>query len=485
MRKLFSIVSILVILSMVLAACAAPAPAPAPKEEAPKQEAPKEEAPPAEAPKEEAPKEEPPAEEPKPAAAGDVKELKIIWAEWDPSNYLQQLVNDYEKETGVKVTVVQEPWGSFADRVFTEFAGKGGSYDLVIGDSQCLGQGATQGHYGELTDIFESELNGKALSQPTVQYYAEYPAGSKKYWSYPTEGDAIGWSYRKDLFEDPKEMEGFKAKYGYDLAIPQDLSQLRDIAEWFTRPEKNLYGIAVYTQKDYDGLVMGIEQVLWNFGGDWGDYATGQVMGIVNSEDSIKALEFYKELYKFAPPGSSNDFYAESLNHYVSGEVAMAMNYFAFFPGLINEKTNQFAKVTCFFSNPKGPKGDFTSLGGQGMSIVSYISPERQAAAKEFLKWFAKTETQQKWAELGGYTCNAEILKTEKFLNNTPYNKAFSESMLKVKDFWNIPAYIDLLNVAKVALHNFVVGDQGTAKEALDSIAEQQDVILKDGGYQQ
>src|SRR2546421_7270280 len=33
------------------------------------------------------------------------EELTIFWAEWDPANYLQELVNDYTKETGVKVTV--------------------------------------------------------------------------------------------------------------------------------------------------------------------------------------------------------------------------------------------------------------------------------------------------------------------------------------------------------------------------------------------
>ena len=33
------------------------------------------------------------------------QKLTILWAEWDPANYLQELVKDYEKETGVKVTV--------------------------------------------------------------------------------------------------------------------------------------------------------------------------------------------------------------------------------------------------------------------------------------------------------------------------------------------------------------------------------------------
>ena len=58
------------------------------------------------------------------------------------------------------------------------------------------------------------------MAPATVKYYAEYDG---KYWAVPAEGDANGWAYRKDWFEDPKEMEAFKAKYGYDLAVPEDL----------------------------------------------------------------------------------------------------------------------------------------------------------------------------------------------------------------------------------------------------------------------
>ena len=32
-------------------------------------------------------------------AAPAVKELSILWAQWDPADYLQQLCNMYEKET--------------------------------------------------------------------------------------------------------------------------------------------------------------------------------------------------------------------------------------------------------------------------------------------------------------------------------------------------------------------------------------------------
>ena len=107
----------------------------------------------------------------------------------------------------------------------------------------------------------------------------------------PAEGDAVGWSYRKDWFEDPKEMEAFKAKYGYDLAPPKDCKQLRDIAEFFHRPDEKRYGVAIYTDNSYDALVMGVENAIFSYGGELGDYATYKVDGIINSEKNVQALE--------------------------------------------------------------------------------------------------------------------------------------------------------------------------------------------------
>ena len=244
------------------------------------------------------------------AAAQDVEELTIWWAQWSPADYLQQIGNDYEEATGIKVTVEQTPWGDFYTRVGTEWAAKGTSYDMIVGDSQWVGQGVTQGHYVDLTDFMVSNGIDKTVTPATLQYYGEYPTGSGKYYAYPTEGDANGWAYRKDLFEDPKEQADFKAKYGYELAVPKTWKELRDIAEFFTRPDKNLYGLAIYTQKDYDAITMGFQNVMFSYGADWGDPTTYKVDGVLNSKEGVAALEFYKELYKFVPPGSSNEWSA-------------------------------------------------------------------------------------------------------------------------------------------------------------------------------
>ena len=475
LRKLLLPLSLLVIVAMLAGCAAQPTAAPAPA--APAAEAPTEAAPAAEAPTEAAPA--------APAATGDVKELNILWAQWDPADFLQQLVADYEAETGIKVNVIQEPWGSFGDRFFAEMAAGGDAWDMVIGDSQWLGQGATAGYYVDLTDFLTSTGIKDTVTPATLTYYGEYPAGSGKYWGYPTEGDADGWAYRKDLFEDPKEMEAFKAKYGYDLAVPATYAQLKDIAEFFTRADQGLYGVAIYTQKDYDAMTMGVENAMFPWGGDW--FGEGyQVMGVVNSPENVEALQYYRDLYDCCQaPGLSNAFFAESNDAMIGGQVAMSMNYFAFFPALVNPGTNpDYADKMGFFANPEGPTGGRgAALGGQGMSVISFVSPERQQASLDFIKWFAQEENQAKWAALGGYTCNSNVLQSEAFLNANPYNPAFAETMTFVKDFFNIPPFGQLLEVSQREFGKFVVEGQGTAQETMDTMAAEFDKILRAEGY--
>lgn len=416
------------------------------------------------------------------SAQEEITELTIWWAEWDPANFLQQVGNEYEEETGIVVNIVQEPWGSYYDRVGAEWAAQGDAFDMVVGDSQWVGQAVEEGHYMDLTEFMVGEGIAETVTPATLQYYGEYPFGTGNYYAYPTEGDALGFAYRADLFEDPEEMAAFEEAYGYPLGVPETWMELRDIAEFFTRPDDNLYGMGVYTQIDYDAITMGFEAVLFSWGGDWKDDANN-VLGFTNSPEAIEALEFYQELYTFAPPGTSNAFFQEMNDLFISGQVAMIMNYFAFLPALDNPNINPYRDTTGYFAVPAGPTGErFSALGGQGISVNNYISDTRKDASLDFIRWFAQEEVQARWAELGGYTCNINVLESEEFLTATPYNAAFAETMTIVKDFWNIPQFGQLLEPTQQTLHTFIVGGEGTAEEALNDLAFTKDEILLEAG---
>src|SRR5215211_4634659 len=101
-------------------------------------------------------------------------ELTIFWAEWDPANYLQELVNDYTAETGTTVTVQTTPWSDFQTKTFAELNAHGDAYDMVVGDSQWLGAASEGGHYVELTDFVKEHNLTEVMAPATMTYYSEY-----------------------------------------------------------------------------------------------------------------------------------------------------------------------------------------------------------------------------------------------------------------------------------------------------------------------
>ena len=98
----------------------------------------------------------------------------------------------------------------------------------------------------------------------------------------------------------------------------------------------------------------------------------------------------------------------------------------------------------------------------------------------KFLEWFIREDVQKKWAELGGYTCNAKVLESTEFRNATPYNEAFYQTMFMVKDFWAVPEYGELLDQMKNRIGPFIVGGEGTAKDALDGARQGLDRDLQE-----
>jgi multiple sugar transport system substrate-binding protein len=410
-----------------------------------------------------------------PASVAPAKSITIWWAQWDPATGLQKLGDEFEKKTGIKVTVFQIPWPEFQTKVFQEFGKAKTDFDIVVGDSQWVGRGATDGLYVDLTSWLPTAVDIKTLHPRAAKYLSEYPPGSGKYFSAPCETDAMGFAYRKDWFEDAKEKEAFKAKHNRDLKVPDTWEEFKDVADFFTRPDKNRYGCALVTGRTYDDVVMGFEQVLYAFGGAWGDEKTRKVKGHLDTPAAAQALAFYKELAtKCSPPGGTSLDYFKALDAFKNESVAMLMDYFAFFPGL----ADQFKEKVGFFAMPK--KGDrrVASLGGQGLSISTKTAPDKQAAAKEFIKWFLRTDTQKTWVKHPGcFTGNAELLKSDEFRKATSYNAPFADSIDILQDFWNVPSYNDLLAVAVRELGAALDGKK-TPEEALKTMAEEHEKIL-------
>ena len=400
------------------------------------------------------------------------EELTLCWAAWDPANALRELSKDFTAESGVEMNFEFVPWTNFADRFLNELNSRGKLCDLMIGDSQWLGTSATEGHYVKLNDFFDKEgIDINSFLPATVYAYSTWPKGSPNYWALPAMGDALGWIYRKDWLSKPELQAEFKQKNGYDLGVPKNWDQLMDIGKFFQGREidgKKRYGLAIYTERGSEGITMGVTAAMYAWGMRYDDPENPYHMdGFLNSADSVAALEFYKELYQCCtPPGHSDAYMVANLDAYKSGQVAIQMNWFAFMPGIYKDE-DVGGEKSGFFVNP-AQKIEASTLGGQGISVVSYS--DKKDMALQYIKWFAQDDVQKKWWSLGGYSASRAVLDDPNFPNTAPFAADFLKAMNGVKDFWQEPAYADLLLSMQKRVHDYVVADKGTAQEALDKL---------------
>ena len=404
----------------------------------------------------------------------NAKSITLGWAAWDPANALQELTKEFTAETGIEVNFEFVPWPNFADRMLNELNNKGKTFDLLIGDSQWIGSGAVYGHYVKLNDFFDKEgISMNDFSPDTVHAYSTWPKGSKNYYALPAMGDALAWAYRKDWFDRPELKSEFKKKHGYDLGVPASWTQLHDMCSFFQGREidgKKRYGAAINTERGSEGITMGVTAAMYAWGMEYENPNKPYDMeGYFNSPQAVEAVEFYRKLYEdCAPPGHSDAYMVANLDAYKSGQVAFQMNWYAFWPGV--SKEDKDGRVSGFFANPKQNVAAAT-LGGQGISVVKYS--DKQDLALEYIKWFARPDIQQKWWDLGGYSCHNDVLDAPSFPTSTVYAQGFLDSMGIVKDFWQEPTFVELMLPMQEAIHDYVVNGKGTAKGALDKIIEE------------
>lgn len=462
MRKMriFNILMVITLLVAMIAGCAQPQATPAPADQ------------PADA-------AEPPAAE---APKSDV-ELVFVWHSGGLGEKFEELAKEYTALTGVRVRADLVPYGpQWHDKIAAEFAAHGSGFDLAMFDSQSMSEFASGDHVVKLNDYIakSDKIKAEDFSPAALRQYGEYPEGSGNIYALPVNQDCMGLVYRKDLFEDPAEKSAFQEKYGYELAVPETYDQLRDISEFFTRPEQNMYGLASYGSRDYDAVTSPFDGVLWSFGGELWDPETKKAEGVINSDVAVEALTFYRDLFAFMPPGASGWFYDEVNNAVHTGIVAMAINWYYFFFVHADPEINPYAAKMGYAMLPGqvGADGEltrFASVGGQGLSISAYSKNVEEAW--KFLEWFMTTDIQWKWVEIGAQTGRMDVLTSPRYTETKPWNATFPESMKNVKDYWHLVEYPQLLDIYQKYTSLAVSGEMDP-KTALDNVAKEHQVIL-------
>jgi multiple sugar transport system substrate-binding protein len=208
------------------------------------------------------------------------------------------------------------------------------------------------------------------------------------------DGDMFINTYRTDLFEDSAEQAAFKTQYGYDLAPPADYDQYRDTAEFFTRPDKDLYGLVEVTSYFvYAFFINQLVQLGSEKGERYGELFDENMKPQLVNDTAEEALRRYGEITAFMPADLAKAMpWDVGRQYFFDGRIAQA-NWWTDMPkGAADPTISKVAgDIKCARS-----WGDVTVLPyGRAMGIAN--NSKNKEGAFKAIAWLQQSAQANRW----------------------------------------------------------------------------------------
>jgi multiple sugar transport system substrate-binding protein len=286
------------------------------------------------------------------AAAGKPKSLNMLYATVEAdSDAIKLVLPAFKKEFGFGINLDTIPYNALQQKTFSELASRSSHYDIMIVDTPWMPAltkkveplsaliRKEKSSDLQLTDFIDKVFYDTAVYS-AKNPHAHYPKVNPKIdlgaitgsgfdvFGLPIQANVLTLSYRKDLFDDPSEKAAFKAKYGAELAPPATWDDFSKVAEFFTRPDKRLYGTTLMAGVG-DWSVDDFKTLLASFGGD-GHMVGDKFQFAFDTPQAVAALQFYQDMIqkqKIVPPGTTAASWDNASSYFGSGLTAMSMNY--------------------------------------------------------------------------------------------------------------------------------------------------------------
>lgn len=416
----------------------------------------------------------------------------------------------WEADTGGEAEVVTFPFGELYTKYMTPMVTGQHAFDVILHAPAWHGDFAPF-----LSEIPERFTQGQAWEDIHPTYRERLMLWDGKQISVTIDGDVHTGTYRTDLFADEANQAAFMEQYGYPLAPPETWEQYYDIADFFTRPEDNLYGTA-------EAFVRGGQQ-FWFFFSHAATYTNhpdypGSMFfdpetmdAQLNNPGWVKGLEDYIRSVGVSPPGALNFQSGDIRTAFASGQVAMNFDWgdtgtiaadpeqsqvvgdvgFFILPGatrIWNYKTGEWDTFAEVIHSP------FMAYGGWVASVP--VTTEQLDCAWDYVMWYTSIANSGQDVVTGGTGINPYRISHFENIDKwtTIFDRATAENYLEVQrasieaknvalDF-RLPGYFQYTEVLEIELSKALAGDV-TPQEALDTIAAEWDRLTDEFGREE
>jgi multiple sugar transport system substrate-binding protein len=426
-----------------------------------------------------------------------------------PSNYVKEVLGPaFTEATGINVEFEATSWDQMYDKAIKDMEAKTGIYDFVYIEQDIIYSYLSRNFLVDITKALKDDpkLASADFKVDNFTTFIDYFKNADgDVFGVPMEAFVKVYLYRKDLFDDPKNKEAFKAKYGYDLAPAKDHKQYRDIAEFFTQwgkdNDQEVWGTTVQAHTGHPaswyeffeswGPTFGVYN--WGINQD-GWAATEANGGAMNSPKAKAALEYWLGLLKFAPPESTSSTWDEVAATFAAGRAAQGLVYGenAAWIATNADKSNVVGKVGValpplepgVLEEAESGKGYIGYYDGGAFGIP--FSSKNQQAALLFLQYIGQASVQADWAVAGSRITHQATYDDPKVKDMDAKTDGYFTLMKDDgKLFAGAPPYPFHAQVREATAPFFYEAITGelSASDALDKMAEAAEAELKKLGY--
>ncbi|MCC6628034.1 MAG: ABC transporter substrate-binding protein [Chloroflexi bacterium] len=386
----------------------------------------------------------------KPAAAPAAGAQKVIfWGAWGGNlgKSVDELVERYNK-LGGPITAEHQFQGTYeetANKLTAALAAK------QVPDVAALSDVWWFSFYlnSSLAPLDDLMASAKVDKTDYVDSLINEGVKEGKTWWIPFARSTPLFYYNKDMFK----------AAGLPDRAPKNWTEFLEWAPKLAKPDANLSAIAFAGSASYIAWVF--QGMIWQWGGKYSTEITDPNFKILLAEPpGVEAGQFVHDLihkYRFAV--ATKDSQVDFINQLA----ATAMLSTGSLAGVTTGATGKFQFGTGFLPEMK----QFgCPTGGAGLGIMAAITPDRQAAAMDFVKFASSPDQQVIWSQSTGY------MPVRKSSVNSPDMKAFFEKNPNAKVAVDQLAKTSPQDAARVFIRN---GDQMIGKGLEKITLEKQD----------
>lgn len=323
-------------------------------------------------------------------------EISIVWEAGlqalDPLNFSGPL---WEKETGIKVKVIEVPVAEMFTKILQEHRAGTGAYDALNVIPSWMPDLVRAGALEELDPFVDKYAYRDQLQTIAAVYRDNQMTVNGKIYGFPDDGDVFVLYYRKDVLGDPKIQAAYKEKYGADLPIPPttwvEFDQVGSLITEVTGGKP--YGAAFFREQSYGNFMF--QERFRVEGGKFFDADT--MKAAINSAPGLKVLTDWLAENKWAPPGVETWGFVENLAGFLQGDSAMTISWPPYGRWAEGYGTDEEALSWVPKTQIAGKVGYALTPGGHpqlaaGFALSVSASSTQKEAAYLFIQWLNSDE---------------------------------------------------------------------------------------------